>query len=447
MADPPRPLVVADVTVIDGTGSPALTHRDVHIADGRITAVLLSGAAESPEGARVLDGAGRHLIPGMWETQSHLTRYANGIPGEHDVDWATDGDFEILEANTRAYLRHGFTSVVDLGGPEEVLADIRDQVDEGRLPGPRVLFVGRQFVPPGGLPRFGDRPMTSLLVEVADEPQVVQALDRMSARGISAVKINHIPEMLPFGSGWPAMSQAALEALVRHAHERDLPVLVHVDRAERAAEVLRLGVDGIEHFPEVHDTDVERDVELLTRLCLEHDAFWAMTLSFHEGFARLGDRSLLHDLRVHGEVLPRVLERLTTDPESMWNSTPPEILDYFNGRFRAAMAHVRQVHAAGVKMTISSDSGNAGTFHGLSCRRELELMGQAGIAPLDILQAATRRAAEKFGRAADLGTIQPGKLADLVLLSADPLTDIANVGEVELVVRGGEPHCPDEIPL
>lgn len=289
--------------------------------------------------------------------------------------------------------------------------------------------------------------MASLLVEVADEQQLVRALDRMQAHGISAVKINHTPKIVPFGAGWPAFSVPMLTAIVRHAHARGLPVLVHVDRAERAAEVLRLGVDGIEHFPEVNDTNIESDVELLTRLCLEHEAFWAMTLSFHEGFARLGDPTLLTDLGVEGQVLPRVLERLTTDSESMWLSTPSTILDYFRSRFEAAMTYVKQVHDAGVRMTISSDSGNAGTFHGLTSRRELELMGQSGVAPLDILQVASRLAAEKFGCATDLGTVQVGKIADLVLLKADPLRNINNVGEIDLVLRGGVPYRPSDIPL
>lgn len=111
-------LVIRDVTVIDGTGAAAQPHRDVRIEGERIT--MIAPTAEAHSDATVIAGGGRFLIPGLWETQAHLARYANGIPTEQDVDWSRDGDFEILDANTRAYLRNGFTSVVDLGGPEEV---------------------------------------------------------------------------------------------------------------------------------------------------------------------------------------------------------------------------------------------------------------------------------------------------------------------------------------
>jgi imidazolonepropionase-like amidohydrolase len=440
-----KPMMIKDVTVIDATGALPAEHRDVSIVGGRIAAISPTGDDEPRAGAEIVDGAGQFLIPGMWETQAHLARYANGILEEHDLEWPDEGDFEILDANTRSYLRNGFTSVVDLGGPEELHAAQRIRLETGGLIGPRLFFVGRQFVPTGGLPRFGDRPMTSLLVECDHPDEVVEALDRMAALGIDAVKINHTPELLPFGKGWPIMQADSIAAMVEHAHALGLPVLAHIDRADSAASILELGIDGIEHFPEVHDRDVEADVELLTSACLEHDAYWSMTLSWHEAFARLGDPAMLSG--TEGQVLPKVLERLVGDPKSMWNSLTDDVHQYFRGRFEAAMAHIKTVHDAGVKMTLSSDSGNAATFHGLACRREMELMAQAGVAPADILRSATQVAAAKFRREADLGTVEPGKLADLVLLEADPLKDISNVAKIRLVIRGGVSRTPSEIPL
>jgi imidazolonepropionase-like amidohydrolase len=438
--------VIEDATVIDGTERRPAPHSDVIVRGGRVASVEPCGSSVN-ESLEVIDGRGRYVMPGMWETQAHLTRYANGIMEDSALRWPQEGDAEILEANVRSYLRNGFTTVVDLGGPTEVLAKLRVRLERGEVLGAHLLFVGRQIVAPGGLPRFGDRPVTSLLEEVDGPAGAVATLNAMIELGINAVKINHTPGFELFGTGWPLLDTATLTAIIDHAHAAGLPVLVHIDDPDSAAQVLELGVDGIEHSFEAPPDRLQHEVARITDLCLRSGAFWSMTVAYLEAWARAGDRALLEHLGVRDNVLPRVLTQATSDPRSLWVALPGELRVYFRRRFNEAMTQLGPVHRAGVRMTISTDSGNPCTFHGLTSRRELELMAQAGVPPADIVQAATRLAAEKFRCADDVGTIEPGKRADLLLLRADPLADIANVASLELVFRDGVAHIPSQIPV
>jgi imidazolonepropionase-like amidohydrolase len=439
-------LVIEDVTVVDATGKPPTPHTDVVVRDGRIVALDACGLREHGH-LPVCDGRGRYLIPGMWETQAHLTRYGNGVMEDAALRWPGEGDMEILDANVRSYLRSGFTTVVDLGGPTEVLADLRRRLRDGTLLGARLLYVGRQFTPIGGLPRFGDSCAESLVCEVADPLSAVKALEEMLELGIDAVKINHTPGFLAFGTGWPTLDRPCLTAIIERAHAAGLPVLVHIDTADSAVEVLELGVDGIEHSFEAPPDRLDAEYQRVAQLCIRQGAYWPMTIAFLEGCSRAGDDTLLSELGVDGNVLPRVLRQNATDPRSLWVNIPDDLRAYFRRRFEEAMAHLKSVHDAGVRMTISTDSGNPCTFHGLTAQRELALMSRAGISAHDILMSATRLAAEKFRKADELGTIEVGKRADMVLLTDDPLADIGNVRKIEAVFQDGIAHRHGSIPL
>jgi imidazolonepropionase-like amidohydrolase len=242
--------------------------------------------------------------------------------------------------------------------------------------------------------------MDSLMVECDTPQEIAYSFERMVEFDIDLVKVGYTPSMVPFGGeGWPVMTRQTLAALIERAHRHNLPVIVHFDQFDAGAFLLGMGVDGLEHFPEVQVNDLRTDVARLTELCLKHHAGWSMTLALHEAFSRPGDRSLYDDLGAEEQILPRVFDRMLTDPTSLWNSTGQDVIEYFGGRYEGAMANVKDVHDAGVPMTLSSDSGNHGTVHGVSCRREMELMARAGITPLGIIGCASRVAAEKYGRA------------------------------------------------
>jgi imidazolonepropionase-like amidohydrolase len=435
-------LLVRGVAIVDGTGSGPIAPRDVLIEDGRIAAI---GDRLPREGIDVLDGAGRFLLPGFWETEAHLTRSSNGLPSDLFRKWPEEGDPDRLRGNLRAYLASGVTSVIDLGGPTEVLTALREEQRRGETLGARLFVLGRQFTAVGGQPVIGGSTLGGVTVQVGDAEEARRvATGMIEEGGVDGIKVNYTTGGGPFGSA-PIVAPDTLAALVATAHDHSLPIFAHIDDAERAAGALEAGVDNIQHMFDPRPARFEADVDRVCSLCLEHGAFWSMTLSWFESYARAGDWALLDDIGVRGRVDPTVLAELLDDPQSMWQTMPDEMRSYFKTRLEAARAVLALVTAHGVPTSVATDAGNPMVFHGASALREMELMQAAGVPPLEVLRAATSRAAEKIGRLHDLGTVEPGKIADLVLLDADPTVDVANAKRLAAVIQDGKPHAAADL--
>lgn len=431
-------LCISNVTLIDGTGSPATCDTDIIVRDGRILGTG-PGIAASAD-AQSIDAAGMFLIPGLWDTETHLTRPVTGVLDDIALRSIDEIDTASVENHLAAYLRHGVTTVVDLGGPEEYLADLRQRQDSGDLTGARVLFTGRQFTAAGGQPSNTDG--TRWATVTADVHGVEDArktlLHMIDRHQIDAVKANLPAEGGVHGSG-PVLSAEIIRMLVEEGHKANLPVHVHIDTAEAALTALECGVDNIEHMFEPDVRTLEADIERVTELCLQTGAYWPFTIVLWEGLARLGDESLLKELDAKSVVLPHVFDRMLTAPTSLWNSATDATRSYYQARFEAAMRYLPQVHSAGVRTTMATDAGAPPVFHGPSAIRELILSVDAGLSPMDVLLAATRDSARKLRRDADLGTLVSGKIADMVLLQGNPLEDIENLHKVHTVFQSGKP--------
>jgi imidazolonepropionase-like amidohydrolase len=427
-------LLIRAVTVVDGTGAGPTGPCDVLIEDGRIAAIQERSAAEP---GRVIEGEGRYLIPGLWETEAHLTRSSNGLPADLMRTWPEQGDPDRLRSNLRAYLAGGVTSVVDLGGPTEVLTALRDEQRMGETVGARLFVLGRQFTAKGGQPVIGGGTLAGVTTQVGDAEEARRIATAMLADdGVDGIKVNYTTGGGPFGEA-PIIGPDCLAALVEVAREHGRPVFAHIDDADRAAAALEAGVGNIQHMFDPRPGRFEQDVERVSALCLDHDAFWSMTLAWFEAYWRAGDPALLDDIGVEGRVAPAVLSELLEDPQSMWRTMPAEMRAYFKARLDAANSVIAAVVARGVRTSVATDAGNPMVFHGASALREMELMQAAGVPALEVIRAATGRAAEKVGRLDDLGTIEVGKIADLVLLDADPTVDVANVRRLVAVIQDG----------
>lgn len=423
-------VLVGDVTVIDGTGNRDCPRADVLLEGPTITRIAPPNTLPR-NGVRVVDGGGKFLTPGFWDTEVHLTRTPNGVLADLTPSWADGSRMALLAEDLRCYLRNGITTVVDLGGPTEILAQARDLLS----PGPRLLIVGRQFC------ARGDRPLPAAmrpnLTEVGSAQEVADAVRDLLRYRPAAIKVNH-----------HGTDRVVLDALVAAAAEHGLPVLAHVDDVESAVTALEAGVDNIEHMVAPTTEGIERIIEL----CLRQQAYWPLTFTVFEAVRRAGDGSYLDELDLRDDVPQLLLDQLTGPDSLWWNpevlaKVPPlrEHLRSFPARFEAALEHAERVHRAGVLTTVSTDAGNPAVFHGRATHREMELMVRAGIHPIDVIACATSLAARKFRRDDVLGTVEVGKIADLVLLSADPRLDISNTRAVDLVFQAGTPLPPAEL--
>ncbi len=218
-------------------------------------------------------------------------------------------------------------------------------------------------------------------------------------------------------------------------------VAVHATALEIARAAVLAGADVLVHS--VEDRRVDDD---FVRLLKERDIVSVTTLGVNEGYREVFQQRFE----------PTDLERRLGDPEAL--ATLDDLADFpfWNGAFwkrwllrwpdpRIAAWNLRRLHESGVTIAAGSDAGNIGTLHGPALHRELERMAEAGLAPLAILQAATQGGARAMGRGSDLGTVEPGKRADLLVLDADPERNIRNTRRIHRVIRGGAILKPEEI--
>jgi imidazolonepropionase-like amidohydrolase len=207
---------------------------------------------------------------------------------------------------------------------------------------------------------------------------------------------------------------------------------------DAALAALDAGVHNIQHMFQPNPATVAADVERVVDLCVSTGAYWPFTVALWEGLSRMGEPSLLDDREPARTVLPHVLERFLTHPESAWLQADDHMRGHYKKWYDAAMLYLPQVHAAGVKMTIASDAGAPGAFHGSAAMREMVLSVRAGLSPMDVILAATKESATKLRLDRDLGTLEIGKIADMVVLDASPLDDIENISRISSVFQAGE---------
>ena len=391
-------LALINARLIDGTGRPPLKNAAVLVEGARIK---YAGAAVSvPEGATAVDLKGRTLLPAFSEAHTHfggsefLTRPALG-GRELTYDYAL---------NSAAYLRWGVTTVRSAGDWMPDIVSFRDDVEREGLPAPRILTAGRMFVAPGGHPLdtvYQSNPAIrdNACVVCDDDTDIDGAVKALAELGVDWIKaFLSTMNKLAYPEQVPRLSHTVLKRITEAAHKYGKPVMLHVENPADIDEALTVGVQSIEHVIGVGNT-----------LCAVDD-------------------SLLKRLADSGTFVVPTLSAIKAHDDSLKGAAP------VYARLEAA---VGRMIAAGVKIGVGCDSGIPFHPYGECLHTELELLVQAGMAPLEALAAATAGNARLFGLEDRLGTVESGKIADLVVLDADPLADIRNTRRLRLVMKAG----------
>jgi imidazolonepropionase-like amidohydrolase len=404
-----QPIYVHAGVLIDGTGAAPRKDAGIVIIGGRIASVGSWGSAQPPKGARVVDLSSDTVLPGFIDCHVHLTMEV-GKGWEVEAIRTMPSDAAILgTVNALRTLRAGFTSVrnvADRGGESVAL---RNAIDHGLVPGPRMLTAREMLSITGGHGDFSDgfRPGLTLgggepLGDgVCDSPDACRAAVRYQVKyGADLIKIAATGGVLSAGDeiGARQFSDAELAAIVDEAHMLGKKVAAHAHGTAGIKAAVRAGVDSIEHGSILDDEAIS--------LMKEHGTFLVPTLLAGETV----------DERARAGSLPEfaVAKALKVRP-------------LMQGSFKKAVA-------AGVKIAFGTDS--AVSPHGQNAR-EFSLMVKGGMAPMDAIVAATRNAAELLGRSADIGTLETGKLADLVAVHGDPLKEISVLETPVAVLQGG----------
>ncbi len=409
-------LLIENVTLLDGTGAPAVAGAWVAVEDGRITAID-NAPLEAPEGAVTLNGEGRYLMPGMVDMHIHL-RGGVRTPPEGLQDRANDFG-EGIQA-LHGYLYSGVTTVYDAGNNPDFILALREQERAGEIEGPRIFATGGIVTYPGS---HGSSAGATL---VDDWPEAKPLLDAHIARQPDVLKLTYEER------GWgsrptiPRLPVDLMQRIVEYYNDRGIRTTVHTSSELRARQAIFAGVDTLAH-PIIQGPITEEFAQLMAAKRVP----MVTTLTIGENYSRLVE---------HPEYLDEPLYQATIDPGELENLKTEKRAEYearpwtwwMKVMTEIAQENVRMIHAAGGVLVAGSDQTTGPAAH-----RELELLQDAGISAADIVRIATLNGAVFLGRERELGSIEVGKLADMVLLDANPAEDINNAKAIVEVIKGG----------
>ena len=407
---PTRSIAITGVTLIDGTGAAPRPGVTVIISGNRISKIV-DGKPDLAGIHEVVDGAGKFLIPGLWDMHTHLVYVG-------DVTCTT-------------LVAYGVTSVRDPGGALDTLDWFRARIEQATLIGPRIFRAG-PFLD-GSKPGSQDR----LVIDTADDGR--RAVSFVKARGVDFIKVHN---------GAPP---AAYFAMLDEAKKQGLAVVGHIPLDVDPGEAIDAGHQSVEHIVSLFEGPVRRKVA--TGMAREQ----AMAEFTDAEAARLArkmvakgtwfDPTLVyywyraHQWEFRAGADPR--ERYVTSSARAYQKSVrplpdnPDIRRALAAAFERFLEITRIFHREGVRFLVGTDMAAATPYPGSSIHEELAWLVKAGLTPMEAIVAGTRNGAEALGRLGDLGTIENGKLADLALLDANPIADITNTQKIAAVVANG----------
>jgi imidazolonepropionase-like amidohydrolase len=425
-------------TLVDGTGAPAVLDAVIVMKGPLIVCAGPRSACPVPADARRLDLRGKWVIPGLVDTHVHFsqTGWVDGRPDALDLRDA-GYPYERVSADLaahperffRSYLCSGVTSVFDVGGfpwTWGLEARTRESTEAPtvRAAGPLLSTIDFRLI---------DLPGHEQMIHLADSSVVRSSVRGHAAWGAAALKVWYImPPQPPDTARMSALVHAA-GALARQA---GLPLIVHATGLWQAKDAVRAGATLLVHS--VTDRPVDDEFLALARSA---GTVYTPTLVVSDGYRQVAARRFARDRQPLECVDPATRAKaLGTDTVALDRRPPDEQVARRTAAveraYQLALANLAAVHRAGIPVVLGTDAGNPLTLHGGSVFMELEAMQAAGLPPLDVLVAATRNGARAMGLERT-GTVAAGSVADLVILEADPLADIANVRSISRVVRRG----------
>ncbi|MFC1794868.1 amidohydrolase family protein [Planctomycetota bacterium] len=418
-------LAVTNVTIIDTTGGPSKSNMTVLVTENRIAKISTSQESIFGDDVKIVDGSGKFLIPGLWDMHVHL----------------------VSKTYLPLFIANGVTGCREMAGSSKNL-QWRKEWTEGRLLCPR-LEIGSPHVD-GPKPTFPDA-----AVAVRNPEEARATVRQLKNEGYDFIKIFHL------------LSREAYLAVTDECKKNDIPFAGHLPFSLSAAEAVEAGLKSNEHLICVllscstHEDKYREELmgliaaetpgwpifeawicqtemyvqtfdkkkfELLNKHFAQHNCWQCPTLSVTHSYANLDNADFKNDPR------SKYMPENTINSWTGNNDLTASLMK----RHQKLLKLITPMHKAGVRFLAGTDLGGPYLYPGFSLHDELDMLVQAGLTPMEALQASTHNAAEYLGRIDSLGTIEQGKLADLVLLDADPLADIRNTQKICAVIFDGK---------
>lgn len=416
----PAKLALVGGMLLDGYEVGAIHNAAILIDGERIVKVGRAAEMTIPPDYAIVDTSGRTMMPGMIELHAHLILLGHGNYGEWFPWIAKQGPTmltTVMETAAKQLLMAGVTSAVDLGAPLKESLDVRDRIAKGAIPGPRMSMSGPWITRQGGgmTDQFGG-------IAVTSSQQAAAEVEKLAAAGVNVIKAH---------SG---LTRDDYKAIADTAHKHNIRVHAHVYAEEDVRNALEMGIDVLSHAGSA-GTAPPYSPQLITDIVnagrpvvitAAHRAWvYPDTAEFPE---RLQD-PLLKQMppAIYGEIQRSLAN---------WRA-----LGYFQRTDREMVFRergVKQFTESGTVLGMGTDSGTPMNFHTEALWREAKTHVDMGYPAIKVISSLTRIGANVLGQQRDLGTIEPGKLADIIVVNGNPLYDITALAHVDTVVKGGK---------
>lgn len=419
---PKRHLALVGGMLIDGYEVPPVHHAAILIEDNTIVEIGPASEVKIPSDAEVIDTSGRTMMPGLIDEHVHLNILGHG-DYDHWDPWILKNGYteRVMEISAKQLLNAGITTAADLGASLKESLSVRDRIDRGEIPGPHMLVAG-----PWITRSLGDYPpeMSSGQRLVDTPEQAGQATEELANAGVNLIK------------AYIGLSPAHYKAIVDAAHKHRIKVHAHVYAERDVRNALESGVDVLTHVGSAGTTppyspEMIQDIVNAGRpvvITAAHRSWlFPDTVAFPE---RLQDPQLKRDF----SVIPGLYDEVQHSLEHF------QSLSYFDRTDREVFFRERglkQFIESGAVMGMGTDSGTPMNFHTEALWREIKAHVDMGMSPLRAIMAATRVNARRVLGLEDRGTIERGKLADIIVVNGNPLFDIVALSHVEVVVKDG----------
>lgn len=413
--------VLHNVTLIDGTGRKPVTGAALLIDNGRIKWVGSKDKLKAPAGAETIDLTGKYVMPGIINLHGHL---GNTVDLTQDPKNFTRAN---LEKNLKLYASYGVTAVVSMGSDQDLVYAVRAEQRAGRPAMTRIFTAGRGFTGVAGYPTTAPG-MKGVPYEVETVEQVKRAVAELADKRVDLVKIwvdDHLGKerKIPMDLS---------KAIIDQARQRGLRVAAHIFYYDDARNLVEAGLAALAHS--VRDKPVD---DAFIKTMKKANAWQAAATLTRElsVFAFAKPPEWVKDSFFTRGVSPLVVKTLNS-PEYQKRANTEENMKYV-GFLDTAKKNLKRLVDAGVNVGFGTDTGPPARFPGFFEHLEMQMMVDAGLTPAQIIQMATGKNAQFLGVQKDLGTLEAGKWADLVVLNNDPLADIKNTRSIQMVMVAG----------
>ncbi len=425
-------LVLDGVAIIDGTGASLKPLMSITIKNGKITAINKQGETDYPKDAKTLKFANKYVMPGLIEMHAHMME-----------------DFEEI---SKAMLSFGITTLrIPAAGAVEMV-EFRDKVAAGEAMGPRIFTAGELIDGPESVAPFGT------IVET--EEQMRKEVRRQAKIGVNYIKLytSLSPDLVKVAideahslglevighlgyTSWTFAANAGIDGLLHSSIATPLWELIPEDRRDKfrnlANPTRNFNPTLIKGWTENFDINGP-EMEKLTKALVDNNVVVDPTLVVIESFIWGNDSSYKEKLEPDFDPTNSAMRWGRTKLHPLTSRWSDDTFNEMQNAFPVFLQMVKQFHDNGVLITAGTDAGMPWITHGVSLHRELELLVEAGIPPLEVIKIATRNGAQALHILDEAGTIEVGKQADLIVLAENPLENIKNTRKIEMVFQKGK---------